>query len=136
MFFAPLSLDLHAGLHGRVVTLFKPGLTSGTWKNKLVQFKCYKAFSKSDSFNPEKPSMYNVMRYIAHLYSFLKSAGAINNYLSGARTWVLLHKGDTTNFDLYPVTLVKRGAYKLLSHKPIKALPLLVTDKRYCHFLH
>ena len=46
------------------------------------------------------------------------------NYISGARTWVLLITGSAHAFDSYQVTLVKRGVQRLSQHVTRRASPI------------
>lgn len=64
------------------------------------------------------------MSLIASLNDDLRSPSAVYNYISGARTWVLLVGGAVTAFDTYPVSVVKRGVARSSLHVPRQAPPL------------
>ena len=46
------------------------------------------------------------------------------NYLSGARTWVLMSGGKTAQFDTYQVSLMKKGVIRSSQHTTRQAPPL------------
>ena len=112
----------------QVMGLFKAGLSSGTWHNKVHQVAKYLRFTTGNKINPLCPSQYQVMGYIAHLSQVLRSPGAVLNYASGARTWIRTMGGSTDGFDTYPVMLVRRGVMRASNHQPSQALPLSVSD--------
>ena len=68
------------------------------------------------------------MGYIALLSNEFKSPGAVLNYLSGARTWVLMLGGSAAGFDTYSVSLVKRDVSRSADFSPSRALPLSAKD--------
>lgn len=96
----------------------------GTWRNKSVQSKKYTKFAEDHNFNPLSPKQYDLLAYILHLNDTLAAPGTVLNYISGARTWVLLFGGATEGFDSYPVTLMKRGVQRLSNHVTVQAPPL------------
>ena len=58
------------------------------------------------------------------------------NYLSGARTWVLLFGGSTSAFDSYQVNLMKNGVRRLSNHVPTPAPTITPADiKRVVRYL-
>lgn len=50
------------------------------------------------------------------------------NYISGARTWVLLIGGRTSGFDSYSANLMKRGVRRLSTHVTSPAPPVTQAD--------
>ena len=100
------------------------GLAPGTWKNKSAQVRKYASFADSAGFDPRSPDQYDIMAYLLHLKETLASPGAALNYISGAKTWVLLMGGTTAAFDTYPTALMKRGIRRSSTHVPRPAPPI------------
>ena len=107
-----------------MLEVYHAGLSRGTWKNKSAQVRKYLLFASSSGFHPRTPRQYDVLAYLLHLKETLSSPGAALNYLSGAKTWVLLDGGDPAPFDSYATTLMKRGVRRTSSHVPRPAPPL------------
>lgn len=111
-------------MHDKVMEIYLAGLANGTWKNKSVQAKKYLQFAKLHQFDPLEPAQYDLLAYTNSLNETLKAPGTVMNYISGARSWVLLFGGNTSPFDSYPLTLMKRGVLRLSQHIPRQAPPL------------
>ena len=107
-----------------MLEVYHAGLSLGTWKNKAAQVRKYLLFASNSGFQPRSPSQYDVLSYLLHLKETLSSPGAALNYLSGAKSWVLLDGGDPAPFDSYATSLMKRGVRRTSSHVPRPAPPL------------
>ena len=88
-------------------------------------------FAVREHFNPTRPKTRDILEYLAFLSKKLKTPGAVNNYISGARTWVLLNEGDIAPFDSYHVKIIKKGIARVKGHRPLQALPLSVDDIKH-----
>lgn len=93
-----------------------------------MQVKKYLTFASTYTFSPLAPSQYDLMAYTLHLKDTLSTPGAVMNYLSGARTWVLLLTGDPQAFDGHQLALMKKGVQKMSTHAPHQAPPLTPKD--------
>ena len=100
------------------------GLAPGTWKNKSAQVRRYITYAGTAGFDPRRPDQYDILSYLLHLKESLASPGAALNYISGAKTWVLLMGGAHAAFDSYPTSLMKRGIRRSSTHVPRPAPPL------------
>lgn len=56
------------------------------------------------------------------------SAASLKNYLSGAKHWILAHRGDPSAFTSQPVQEVIRKLSSDLNHVPDQALPITATE--------
>ena len=113
--------------HNRMLEVYHAGLSHGTWKNKSVQVRRYLLFASECGFDPRSPNQYDVLSYLLRLKETLSSPGAALNYVSGAKSWVLLAGGDTAPFDSYATSLMKRGVRRTSAHVPRPAPPLTST---------
>ena len=104
--------------------MYYAGLSHGTWKNKSAQVRKYLLFASRSGFHPRSPEQYDVLSYLLHLKETLASPGAALNYISGAKTWVLLAGGFAAPFDSYSTSLMKRGMRRTSLHVPSPAPPL------------
>lgn len=113
-------------LHHIIQTLFKHGLSKGTWRNKCTQFQKYINFCNDFNINKKFPKQYDLMMYLAYLSKSLKSPSAVYNYFSGAKTYVLLMRGKAKVFNSYSIGLVKKGVSNLKNVPVMRAFPLKV----------
>ena len=118
-------------LHAQLLDTCFAGLAIGTWRNRSTQVAKYIQFAAQHEFRPLHPEQYDVMAYTIHLSRTLLAPGTVINYMSGARTWVKMFGGDTSEFDSYMVALTKRGVLRLSSHTPSQAPPLTPTNIRH-----
>ena len=129
-----LLTDLPHIFRRSTLRLLKAAYANGTWKNKINHMISYTQFVRTYKLSLLNPSKYQVMGYITYLYNKYHVPGTVFNYLSGAKTWIKMNNGNTSAFDGYYVTLLKKGVSKAAVHKVRQATPLRINDiKKITH---
>lgn len=74
--------------------------------------------------------------FIQFLKNSFSSSVSVKNYVSGARTWVLQHKGSTNGFDSHEVKQMFAAVDVTSHHIPSPAYPLTSNDiKLVCDYI-
>ena len=120
--------DLPDVFRSNVHNILKAAYTPGTWRNKINQMTVYADFVRKYKLNTISPSKYQVMAYIAFLKEKYHVPGTVYNYICGAKSWVKFKGGDTSAFEDYLITLMKKGVAKSADHIVRQAPPLYIHD--------
>ena len=97
--------------------LFKNGYSQGTWKNILNQAMMYRNYVKKFGYKLLNPTVTQIMAYVAFLFNKFNKSGTVNNYLSGAKTYVKILGGNGEAFEHINVNIVKKGVSRLAKHE-------------------
>lgn len=82
------------------------------------------------------PSIIDVLMYIQFLKNSYASHVSMKNYISGARTWILQHRGVTQSFDSIEVGQMFSALDATTQHVPSPAYPLSSSDvKAVCEII-
>lgn len=108
----------------------------GTVKNKLVQAQLYLKFCLMYRVNYLGPSVLDVAMFTRFLGNSFSSPGTIKNYLSGAKSWVDHHIGDSKAFAASEPGDVLKRVSTSLHHVVKRAYALTPQDLQViCLFL-
>ena len=129
--------DIPPHLYTLVKELVKAGYSVGTWRNLKNQASLYVKYNKKHSLSSLSPSKLQIMGYLAYLFSRFHRAGTVNNYISGARTYVRLRGGNTKGFKDVKIDIMKKGIAKKTKFIVKSATPLSVNKiKKVINKLH
>ena len=106
--------------------LFKKGYSKGTWKNIMNQAKVYKNYVKKFGYKLLNPTFTQIMGFVAFLFNKFHKTGTVNNYISGAKTYVRILGGNGKAFEHINVNLVKKGVARVAQHKVKQAKSISV----------
>ena len=73
-----------------------------------------------------------ILMYAQSLANIHLNVRSVNNYLSGAKSFVRNIRGDVTPFESYTLTNLIKGVARLSAHVPSSPPPLTVADVRWC----
>ena len=67
------------------------------------------------------PSVYDLLSFLLHLSSILRSPGAVLNYFSSIKIWVCTMPGEHQSFLAHKIAVMKKGILKSAVHVPSPA---------------
>lgn len=115
-------------LYDQTIAAYNQAKAPGTVKNRLVQAQLYIKFCLSYDVPYLRPSVLAVAMYTRFLGNSFSSPATIKNYLSGAKSWVAHHLGNSTAFTApEPGDVLKRVSTSL-NHTVCRAYPLSPQD--------
>lgn len=109
---------------------YHDSVARGTLANRLTQAKLYVTFSVYYGFAPLFPSSTDLCMYLQFLKNSYSAPTTIKNYLSGARTWLAEHGGDTSSFLSFEYHQLVSSLTKRSHHVPQRAAPLTPSHLR------
>lgn len=101
-------------------------MAPGTAANRARQAKVYVHFALMYKVNYLSPSRLHAAMYVQYLANTYKAISTVKNYVSGARYWIIHHRGDDSSFASFYVTSVVKYNASKSTHVPFKAPPLTV----------
>lgn len=108
----------------------------GTAANRKRQSELYLKFCIMYNVQYLSPPIINILMFIQFLKNSFDSHVSVKNYVSGARTWVLQHKGITDSFDSFEVKQMFGALEATSTHIPVPAYPLTISDvKIVCDYI-
>lgn len=111
-------------------------LAPGTYDNRARQARSYIKFAILYNVNYLSPTILNVCMYIQYLANQQTAIRSIKNYVAGAKTWVLEHRGYITAFLSTEVSNMYKSVSKDSQHVTKRALPLSWEDiQSVCSYL-
>ena len=102
---------------------FKAAYAEGTFKNLKTQWNSYVSFCVFYGLDHLSSDPLVLCLYI-QLLSHSMTKGAIDNYLSGARTFYRLSGVSDEHFDSIELKMIRRGLARLHPHMPVRATPV------------
>ena len=121
-----LITDIPYSLVTKVMELFKNGYSKGTWKNIMNQADVYKKYVIKFGYKLLNPTANQILGYVAFLFNKFNKPGTVNNYLSGAKTYIRILGGNEKAFEHINVSIVKRGVARTAQHKVKQAKSISV----------
>lgn len=106
---------------------YKDSVAPGTLANRTRQAKTYVKFSVLYNFSPLCPTDTLLCMYAQYLKNSYPSPQTVKNYISGAKTWVAEHGGQTQPFLSRDLDQLTKGFTKNSTHVPQRAAPLTVS---------
>lgn len=107
-----------------MIQTYSKALAPGTYANREKQARCYVTFAVLYNVPYLYPFPVHVCMFYQYLTNKLNSLSAIKNYISGARTWVTEHGGNTIGFSGYEQSMMMKAITKDSSHVVKRAFPL------------
>lgn len=105
-------------------------------KNRLSQAELYIKFMIVYGFNYLVPGITELAMYYQFLGNTFTSPGTVKNLVSGARAWVQLNQGDTTNFSAQELGMISKRIVEGSGHIPSPAAPVMPKDIRtICYYI-
>lgn len=111
-------------LYHQMLDSYATSIAPGTAKNRTTQAKAYLKFALSYDVPILHPSVTQVCMYIQFLVNSFTAPTTVKNYLSGARSWIVEHGGDTSAFNSQVTAQLSKGVTKRSQHVPNRAEPL------------
>lgn len=106
------------------ISAYIASVAQGTAQNRLRQAKTYLTFAIYYDVNYLQPTILDASMYTKYLANSFISAASVSNYISGARHWILHHKGDPSSFNSAESSSVGKFCQKSSRHVPNQAPPL------------
>lgn len=120
----------------QTIDTYKNGVTQGTEANRKRQLELYLKFCVSYNLDYLCPTIIDIMMFIQFLKNSFASQITVKNYVSGARTWIVQHKGSISNFDSVEVRQMFAALDATSQHVPVPAYPLTNDDiKHVCDYI-
>lgn len=110
-----------------MIRTYSTALAPGTYVNRLKQARCYITFAVLYDVPYLSPLPTHVCMFYQYLANKLKSISSVQNYISGARAWVLEHGGDILAFSGHEHSTMIKALAKDSTHKVKRAFPLTLT---------
>lgn len=108
----------------------------GTIKNRRNQAEMYIKFCLAYKFDYLNPTVLAVAMYARFLGNSFSAPATIKNYLSGAKTWIDHHLGDSSSFGAQEPSDVLKRVSSSMNHATSRAYPLTPQDvATICTFL-
>lgn len=111
-------------LYYQMLQTYSKALAPGTYANRAKQAHCYLTFAVKYNVPYLFPNTVHVCMYSQYLANKFDSLSSVKNYLSGARTWVLEHGGDSQGFICHEQSTMIKSLSKLSTHVVKRAAPL------------
>lgn len=126
----------HSDLYNQTIHAYQNSVAPGTIANRCRQAKIYNTFSLLYGVNYLKPSCLEAAMYIQYLANTYPAPNTIKNYMSGARNWILSHKGDDSAFASLEAASVLSYNVKKSAHVQAQAYPISLSDlTNICEFI-
>lgn len=120
----------------QTLTTYEAGVSQGTAANRKRQAEMYLKFCVVYNVEYFTPPIIDLLMYIQFLKNSFASEMSVKNYMSGARTWVLLHNGAVTSFDSIEVKQMFAAIDATSNHVPNPAFALTSDHiKLVCDFI-
>lgn len=111
-------------------------LAPGTVRNREAQAQLYLKFMLAYRFNYLNPDVTDLTMYYQFLGNTYASPATVKNHISGAKNWVLLHRGNIGNFGAHELGMMSKSILEKSSHCPAPAAPLTPEDiKAICLYI-
>lgn len=115
---------------------YDKALAPGTLKNRQNQAAVYLKFMMAYGFDHLHPTITQLSMYSQFLANSYSSPATTRNYLSGARSWLLLHGGSVQPFASPELAMMSKSITDHSTHVPDPAAPLTPQDiKLICSFI-
>lgn len=88
----------------------------------------YLTFAVSYAIDYLYPSVTNAAMFTQYLANSFSSPLSIKNTISGAKTWINNHYGNSQAFDSQPVRELLKKLTSMSNHQPMPALPITDTE--------
>ena len=111
-------------MHRELKRTFRAAYAEGTFRNLKTQWNSYVSFCVFYGLNHLSKDPLVLCLYAQLLSHSFVSKGAIENYLSGARTYFRLAGVSDEHFDSIELKMVKKGIARLNPHQPFRATPV------------
>lgn len=115
-------------LYDQTLATYNHAKAPGTVRNKLIQAQLYLKFCISYAVDYLHPSVLSVAMYTRFLGNSFSAASTIKNYLSGAKTWVDHHLGDSRAFSAPQLADVLKRVAATSNHVTNRADALTAYD--------
>lgn len=123
-------------LYEQTLETYAQAKAPGTIKNRVVQAQLYLKFCVTYKIRFLHPSILDIAMYTRFLGNSFSAPTTIKNYLSGARSWISHHLGDTSAFNASEPSDVFKKVASSLNHVTVRAYALSSEDIRViCEFL-
>lgn len=116
--------DDSSRLYNQTIETFNSALAPGTRANRHKQAEYYITFCVKFNVDYLFPSILDISMYVQWLANTHSSPSSIKNYLSGAKNWVLEHKGCIQSFVSHEVGQMIKSVTKHSQHIVRRAAPL------------
>lgn len=110
---------------------YSSSVAPGTSANRMSQAKAYLKFALIYEVPVFNPSVTHISMYAQFLVNSFAAPATVKNYLSGARTWIAEHMGNTAAFSSNELSTLTKSFAKKSQHVPSRAEPLLWHHVRY-----
>lgn len=136
MFYMHILIGDGSPLFYQTVHTYENAVAPGTAQNRLRQAKAYLSFSVAYNTDYLHPSPLDAAMFAQFLTNSHSSAASMKNYLSGARHWIVEHRGNISSFSAQDVQELIRKLTSQSNHCPAPALPITAREiKIICQFL-
>lgn len=115
-------------LYQQTLLTFEAGVSQGTAANRKRQAELYLRFCVAYDVNYLAPTVIDILMYIQLLKNSFASQISVKNYVSGARTWILHHKGSVLSFEAAEIKQMLAAVDVTSQHVPCPAYPLSPSD--------
>lgn len=103
---------------------YSRALAPGTYANRAKQAKCYVTFCVCYDVPCLNPSVVAICMYVQYLANGMEAVSSVKNYISGARTWIYEHAGNTAAFSTLELDYMLKSITKDSTHVVKRAFPL------------
>lgn len=107
-----------------MIRTYSSALAPGTYVNREKQARCYITFAVLYNVPYLSPFPVHICMFYQYLANKLNSLSSIKNYISGARTWVTEHGGNTLAFTGFEQSMMVKALAKDSTHVVKRAFPL------------
>lgn len=109
---------------------YSESVAHGTLVNRHTQAKLYVTFSVYYGFPALAPTSTDLCMYTQFLKNSFNAPTSVKNYLSGVKTWIAEHGGDSSPFASFEYHQLFSGLTKRSNHVPMRAAPLTLDHVR------
>lgn len=107
---------------------YNAAVAPGTARNRANQARTYVKFMLSYDFPFLSPSVTQLAMFTQFLANSFPSPATVKNSVSGAKTWLSLHGGDTSAFFSLEAFMMSKAISASSKHVPSPASPLTPED--------
>lgn len=111
-------------LYQQMISSYTSSIAPGTADNRQTQAKTFLKFALYYGVPVLCPSIQHICMYVQYLSNSFAAPTLVKNYLSGARSWIVEHGGDTSSFNSPVTAQLVSGLNKRSQHVPVRAEPL------------
>lgn len=104
---------------------YNNSIAPGTAGNRMTQAKAFLKFALHYDVPFLQPTVTQLCMYVQFLSNSFSAPATVKNYISGAKTWITEHGGDTSAFSTHELLVLTKGLAKRSTHIPSRAQPLL-----------